>query len=134
MSGMSEKLSNGDSASFWAAAAEGRLVFQKCGECGHVQFPPRHMCAKCWSASVADVPSTGEGVIESVTVVRRAPVAAFRNEVPYVVVSVILDDGPRMITNLLGDDALDAAIGDRVAVTFAENAVGNVLPQFRRSA
>lgn len=128
----SASLRNGDSASFWDAAADGRLVLQACTDCGHVQFPPRHVCAKCWSATLADQQSLGDGVIESVTVVRRAPIASYRNKVPYVVVSVILAEGPRMITNLEGDNALAAAIGDRVAVTFSPDGSGNILPQFKR--
>lgn len=121
---------NADSAGFWHAAAEGRLVFQHCSDCGHVQFPPRHLCASCWSESVGDVASDGRGAIESVTTVRRAPLAALRDKTPYLVVAVRMDEGPRMITNLLGEGAADAAIGDRVEVVFIEEANGT-LPQFR---
>lgn len=121
---------NADSAGFWHAAAEGRLVFQRCSDCGHVQFPPRHLCARCWSESVGDIASEGSGTIESITTVRRAPLAAFRDKTPYLVVAVLMDEGPRMITNLLGDGAADAAIGDRVEVVFVEDANGT-LPQFQ---
>lgn len=121
---------NADSQSYWVAAAEARLILQHCAECGHVQFPPRHVCEKCWSGSVDDRDSSGLGVIESITVVRRAPIAAFRDKVPYAVAAVRLDDGPRMITNLLGAGALDAQIGDKVAVTFTNDERGP-LPQFQ---
>lgn len=131
MAEASASLRNGDSGSFWDAAADGQLVLQSCADCSHVQFPPRHVCAKCWSLALTDTQSAGDGVIESVTVVRRAPIASYRDKVPYVVVSVILAEGPRMITNLEGANALGATIGDRVVVTFTPDGAGNILPQFR---
>lgn len=123
--------SNGDTREYFTAAAEGRLVLQKCASCGAVQFPPRQHCATCWKAELSWVDSRGRGEIESITVVRRAPLPAFREKVPYVIVSVILEEGPRLITNLVGEDALDARIGDPVTVIFEAGDEG-VLPQFRR--
>lgn len=122
---------NGDSAGFWQAAAEERLELQACRACGHIQFPPRYQCASCWSADIEATESSGRGIVESVTVVQRAPLPQFRGREPYAVVAVRLDDGPRMITNLVGDGALEAAIGDAVSVCFEADHNGNVLPQFR---
>lgn len=130
MTASASTYANPDSNSFWTAAAEQSLVLQRCCECEHVQFPPRLLCSKCWSASLEDSKSSGLGTIESVTTVRRAPVAAFREKVPYVVAAVRLDEGPRMITNLVSDGALDANIGDKVSVTFTNDERG-ALPQFR---
>ena len=126
-------LANGDSAGYFAAAAEGRLVFQKCRHCGNVQFPPRHQCTECWEADLDWADSTGKAVVESFTIVRRAPLPAYRDEVPYVVASVIVEEGPRMITNIIGDDALDVQIGDKVSVAFKPGAEGDTLPVFRRA-
>ena len=123
---------NGDNAPYWEAAAEGRLIFQSCEACGAIQFPPRHHCASCWAEASGWLEASGLGTIESVTIVRRAPTAAFRDKAPYAVVAVKTDEGPRMITNLVGADALDARIGDRVEVVFETGADGTVLPQFRR--
>jgi uncharacterized OB-fold protein len=125
-------LANGDSEVYWAAARERKLVLQKCRHCGATQFPPRHHCATCWEAELDWVESAGRGTVESFTIVRRAPLPEFRGQVPYVVVAVRLEDGPRMLTNLAGDDALAVGIGDAVGVDFAENGRGDVLPQFRR--
>ncbi|MEZ5649993.1 MAG: Zn-ribbon domain-containing OB-fold protein [Burkholderiaceae bacterium] len=121
---------NGDSLEYWKGAASGRLLFQKCASCGSVQFPPRHHCAACWEADLSWVESTGKGTIESFTVVRRAPLAAFRDQVPYVVAAVLVDEGPRMLTNIVGENALDAQIGASVHVTFEADADGTVLPRF----
>jgi uncharacterized OB-fold protein len=109
-------------------------VFQKCRRCGSIQFPPRHHCAACWDADLEAYDSSGRGTIESVTIVRRAPAAAFSTNVPYAVAAVIVEEGPRMITNLVGDGALGARIGDPVVVAFVPDAAGAVLPQFRLAA
>ena len=122
---------NGDSTQFWEGAREGRLLFQKCRSCGVVQFPPRHHCASCWDEELEWIESTGRGIVESVTVVHRAPIAAFRDKVPYAIAAITVEEGPRMITNLLGERALTVAIGDAVEVEFAPNDEGIVLPQFR---
>ena len=123
---------NGDSSAYWQAARDNRLEFQSCPSCGHIQFPPRHQCARCWNEDIGPVQASGQGVIESITVVRRAPLQQFRQRVPYVIVSVICAEGPRMITNLVGEGALDAKIGDRVSVCFEPDDDGNILPQFQR--
>lgn len=126
-------LANGDSADYFAAAAEGRLIFQKCGGCGAVQFPPRHHCATCWEADLSWTDSSGRGRVESFTIVRRAPLPAYRDQVPYVVAAIRVEEGPRMIAALVGEDALDVAIGDAVSVGFAPGADGDVLPVFARA-
>jgi uncharacterized protein len=124
-------LANGDSQSYWDEAGAGHLVFQQCRTCEAVQFPPRHQCATCWSEDLCPVESGGRGIIESLTVVRRAPLARFRAQVPYVVSAIRVSEGPRMITNLVGEGALSASIGDEVAVTFEPDEEGRILPQFR---
>ncbi|GAB7551214.1 OB-fold domain-containing protein [Novosphingobium sp. 11B] len=128
---MENGLANGDSSSFWNAAAHGRLEFQKCGACGHVQFPPRHQCATCWEVDLQPLESAGKGTVESFTIVRRAPLAEFRDKVPYAIASIRVQEGPRMITNILGNDALTVEIGDPVVVEFGQDANGRTLPQFR---
>ncbi|AJE49212.1 Zn-ribbon domain-containing OB-fold protein [Celeribacter indicus] len=130
---MTGSLENGDSVAYWEGARDGRLMFQKCGACGTVQFPPRFHCASCWEETPEWIESTGRGRVESFTVVRRAPLPEFRDKVPYVVAAVRVEEGPRMITNLVGEDALGVRIGDEVRVTFETNAQGDTLPQFKRS-
>lgn len=126
-------LANGDSIQFWEGAAQGKLLFQRCKACGNVQFPPRYQCGACWDAELDWIESAGIGTVESFTIVRRAPTAEFRDKAPYVVVSVTVEEGPRMITSLAGDDALSVAIGDPVTVAFERREDGNTLPVFRRT-
>jgi uncharacterized protein len=124
-------LVNGDSATFWAAAEAGRLELQRCPSCGNIQFPPRHQCASCWNMELEPIQSGGRGTIESVTIVRRAPLPEFRALVPYVIAAVRVAEGPRMMTNIVGERALQAAIGDAVLITFQRDNAGRMLPQFR---
>jgi uncharacterized OB-fold protein len=124
------EFANGDSDSYWQAAREGRLEFQQCQQCQHIQFPPKVHCEKCWDNNLSPYTCSGKGVIESVTTVERAPLPQFREKAPYLVVSVITAEGPRMITNLIGENRTNAAIGDNVEVTFEADHNGNMLPQW----
>ena len=72
--------------------------------------------------------------MHSFTVIRRAPAPAFASLAPYVVALIDLDEGPRMITNIVGPDALDVRIGDAVKVTFEDRGGGALIPQFTRVA
>jgi uncharacterized OB-fold protein len=132
MTTQSPALANGDSLEYWKGAREGRLLFQKCGACGSVQFPPRHQCSACWETDLEWIESAGTGTVESFTIVRRAPIPAFRGKVPYVVAAILVDEGPRMITNVVGEDALEVAVDDRVEVIFPQDGDAAALPQFRR--
>ena len=124
---------NADSRAYWEAAARDELLLRRCTACGKHHFPPRHLCPKCWSDEFEWTLSAGKGVVYSFTIMRRAPMPAFAQRVPYVVALVDLDEGPRMMANILGEDALETKIGDRVSVCFEERAGGSKLPQFRRS-
>lgn len=123
---------NADSLVYWTAARERRLLIRRCNACRAVHFMPRYLCPQCWSDDLEWVESKGQGRVHSYTVIRRAPSAAFTSRVPYVVGLIDLDEGPRMIANVIGDDALDVRIGDRVNVTFEDRGDGALLPQFAR--
>jgi len=125
-------VSNADSKEYWEAARQGRLVFKHCKACGHIQFPPRHLCPKCWSEEADWVQHSGRGSVHSFTIVHRAPTPAHAAKVPYVLAVLDLDSAPRMVANIVGDDALGVSMGDRVEVVFEERH-GAALPQFRRA-
>lgn len=133
---MSEKelaLSNADSENYWKEAQAGHLVLRKCIACGHVHFPPRFQCPKCWSDQLEWQQSSGMARVHSYTIVHRAPSPEHASRVPYVVAILDLDEGPRMVTNIIGDGAASVKIGDRVEVVF-EQRDGVALPQFKRTA
>jgi hypothetical protein len=127
-------LENADSAPYWAGARAGQLLLRRCGDCEQVHFMPRHLCPHCWSDRLEWVTSGGTGQVHSYTIIRRAPVATFASRVPYALALVELDEGPSLVTNIVGDDALDVRIGDRVRVTFEARLGGATVPQFERIA
>ena len=124
---------NADSAPYWAAARERRLVIRKCGACGAFHFMPRALCPECWSDRLEWVDARGTGTVHSFTVIHRASSPAFQPRTPYVLALIELDEGPRMVSNVLGADALAVKIGDRVEVTFEDRGDGALLPQFQRA-
>lgn len=124
---------NADSRPYWDAAREGRLVLRLCKSCGTRHFMPRHLCPSCWSDQLDWVDSNGEGTVHTFSVVYRAPTPDFGSITPYVIAMIDLDDGPRMFTNIVGEGALQVAIGDRVLVVFEDRGDGFKLPQFRRT-
>lgn len=125
-------LISADGAPYWAAAAEGRFEIQRCDDCGAHRFPPSHLCRECGSDNTAWVGVSGKGTIYSFAIVHRAPSKAFQGRAPYVVALIDLAEGPRMMANIVGNDALDCAIGDAVAVCFEDRPEGTKVPQFRR--
>jgi len=117
---------------YWNAARERRLLIRKCNDCGELHFMPRHLCPACWSDKLEWIDSKGTGTVHSYTVIRRASMANFAALVPYVVALIELDEGPRMMANILGDNALEVRIGDRVEVTFEDRGERATVPQFTR--
>lgn len=108
----------GHAAPFWAAAREGRVVVQRCTACGQHQHYPRPWCTNCLSEAVEFVESSGHGTIYTFTVIRRAPLPAFAARVPYVLAFVDLDEGVRLVTNIVGCDPDAVRIGQRVHARF----------------
>ena len=127
-------VANADSAAYWNAARERRLLIRKCSACAALHFMPRHLCPVCWSDQLEWFDAKGTGSVHSFTIIRRAPMAAFAPRAPYVVALIELDEGPRMMANVIGDDALLVGIGDRVKVTFEDRGDGAMLPQFQRAS
>ncbi|HWL28984.1 MAG TPA: Zn-ribbon domain-containing OB-fold protein [Burkholderiaceae bacterium] len=125
---------NADSQPYWDGARESKLLIRKCKACSAFHFMPRHVCPDCWSTDLEWVESAGKGSVHSFSIIRRASLDAYSARTPYVTALIDLDEGPRMVTNIVGDDALSVAIGDRVTVVFEDRGDGALLPQFQRAA
>ncbi len=128
----SQPIANGDSQPYWDAARDRRLLIRKCRACGQVHFMPRHLCPHCWSDELEWIDAKGGGDVHSFTIIRRASDPAFAARVPYAVALIELDEGVRMMSNIVGEDALSVQIGDRVRVTFEDRGEGALIPQFER--
>ena len=118
-----------DSAPFWEAASRHLLVVQRCASCGAFRHPPRPMCPACNSFSHEWVPVSGRGRVWSWVIAHPPVLPAFADRVPYNVVVVELDEGVRMVGNLL--DEGDIVEGMPVEVTFTDIEEGVTLPQWK---
>ena len=112
-----------DTAPFWAGTAEGEFRYQQCSNCGTVVWHPRSHCTGCVDGDLQWKVSAGKGTLYSFSVVRQSYHPFFRNQVPYVVALVDLDEGPRFLTNLIGleDPLNDVEIGQRVAIEWEQH-------------
>jgi uncharacterized OB-fold protein len=121
---------NPETAPFWAATAEGRLLLPRCDDCGVIIWYPRATCPRCWSGAVSWFEATGRGEIYSYTTVGRGQ-GAYRDAGPFVLAYVELEEGPRIMTNIVGADTATLAIGLPVEVEFHDTGEGTALPRFR---
>jgi len=120
-----------DSQAYWNAMKEGRLLLQHCGSCGHIQLYQQAVCRRCLGAQLVHRPASGRGKVHSYSVVHRAPGPAFKQDTPYAVILVELEEGPRMISSFVGDDP--AVVRFDMSVELVCEAVGGgmALPRFR---
>jgi uncharacterized OB-fold protein len=88
-----------DSQGYWAHAKEHRLAIQVCSDCGHKHFPATPVCPVCLSSEKTWQPVSGRGTLVSWATFHRAYWDAFREELPYHVCLVQLDDGPLVVGN-----------------------------------
>jgi uncharacterized OB-fold protein len=116
---------------FWIAAAEGVLLVPKCTACSCTFWHPRPRCPHCGSTSVDWIKATGNGTIHTFTVVRQSGDPYFKTKLPYVVAMVELDEGIRIMSNIVDTPLGVLHIGMRVEVLF-EAAGGDIaIPLFR---
>jgi uncharacterized protein len=117
-----------DNRFFWEAAAEGRLVAQRCLGCGRIHHPPRPMCPACHSLEHDQVELSGRGRVYSYAVLHHPQNPKFAY--PLLTALVDLDEGIRMVTNIVGLEPGEVRIGMPVRVTFAPTAGGGSIPLF----
>ena len=104
-------------APYLAAAATGRLVLPRCRRCEFVIWYPRAFCPACGAADVEWIDSPGLGTVYSCTVTRHGP-GRYKDAGPFVLAYVELDEGPRVLTNIVGCAPEQVTIGQRVAAVF----------------
>jgi uncharacterized protein len=114
---------------FWEGTQAGELRLQRCDDCRHTYFPPRPFCPKCASRKVSIVKAAGKAKLFSY-VIHHRPAPGFTP--PYAIAVVELDEGPRMMTNIVGcPQTPDALVLDmRLEVTFEKQNDQITLPLF----
>jgi len=120
---------------FWDAAAQNQLTIQRCQDCKAWVWTPRPSCNECGSERVEWTPMSGQGEVYSFTVIRqvvgRAASKAFEPDIPYVVAWVDLEEGPRLITNIVQCPAESVKLGMKVSVVFEQATPQIWLPKFK---
>jgi uncharacterized OB-fold protein len=117
---------------FFDAAREGKLLIQRCADCGDYQFYPRQVCVHCDSANVDWAEASGRGTVHTFTVIHQQGMPGWRDEVPYVAAVIDLEEGARMTSVVVECPPSDVRVGMPVEVTFVDEGV-YVLPRFKRS-
>ena len=117
---------------FWDGTKAGELRLQRCNDCKHVYFPPRPFCEKCASRSVAWFKATGHGKLHSY-VINHRPAFGFENDAPYAIAVVMLDEGVKMMTNLVDVDQTPEALQLDMPLEVTFDAVNDkiTLPKWR---
>ena len=122
---------------FWAAAREHRLVVQRCDGCGRLRHYPQPMCPACHAETWTWTALSGRGTIHTFTVTHKAFHPAWADRVPFVVATVELEEGVRMVTDLPPED-VDHVVIDAPVTCFFEDHHGPdgtsfTFPRFRLS-
>lgn len=128
---MPPPMADGITLPWWQAAAEHRLVVQRCKSCQHTQLPPAPICSECRSEELDWKEVSGLGELYTYTLVHR-PIAAGQ-ELPFAIAVIALEDagGVRMISNLVDVDPDALEIGLAVELVWEDMGPELAIPRFR---
>ncbi len=116
---------------FWEGTRENRLLIQECKACGAKIFYPRKACPECWSAELGWSEACGRGKVYTFTVTLTGVEEKFAGDLPYVLAMIDLDEGIRMMGNVVECDPGDVEIGMEVEVVFERVTDEITLPKWR---
>ena len=118
-----------DSEEWWEGCRRRQFLLQRCSSCGRHQFYPRALCTSCGSAELEFVPGGRSGIVYSFSTIYRGehPVLG----TPYVVAIVRVNEGPMVVTNLVGRGVQErVACGDAVHLQWMAAADGRNVPVY----
>lgn len=122
-----------DGQPFWEASAQGELLLPYCRACARFFFYPRTLCPTCGSRDIEWRRSQGRGRLYSFCIHHHTAIPELREALPFVTALVTLDEGPRLMSFLIGvpasPDAIDCDM--RLEVAFIETIDGRTIPAFR---
>jgi len=117
---------------YWEACKRHELLLQKCADCGHLQaYPPMKACPSCLSSNLTWAKASGKGKIYTYSIIHRTAAEGWKDEVPYAVLIIELDEGPHMYANAMGCKPEDLACGKAVEVAFDDITDEVSLPKFK---
>jgi uncharacterized OB-fold protein len=115
---------------YWQRAADGQLVVQRCTSCGSFQFYPRALCVTC-AGETEWLDASGRGTLYTYTIIRQNRSPAFAALVPYAVGMVELEEGVRMMSNIVDCDVDQLSVGMALEVLLLKAADDVGLPFWR---
>jgi hypothetical protein len=116
---------------FWDGCSRGELLIQRCSSCAQLRYPATPVCPTCLSSESKWERVSGAGKVFSFAVFHRAYHPAWEGKVPYNVSLVELDEGPMMLSNVVGVDNATLKIGQPVQVAFEQIDPDLVIPVFK---
>ena len=122
-----------DTARLWEGLRQGKLLLQHCEDCKHVQYYQQALCRACGGENLIHRPASGRGKVHSFSVVHRAPGPAFKADLPYAVLLVELQEGPRMISSYVGGDPAEVTFDMEVMLVCEQVSEAITLPRFKRA-
>ena len=124
-------LINEDNRPYWEYCKKHELRMQKCDGCGHIRFPVSILCPNCHSMDATWTKLNGKGKVFSYIVFRIPYHESYKEDIPYAVAIIQLDEGPRMESNLIVSDLEDIRIDMLVEVFFDDVTHEISLPKFK---
>lgn len=118
---------------FWEGCARGVLTIQRCIPCGHLRYPAGPVCPRCLSAASTWYPVSGRGSVFSFVVFHRAYHPAWKDRTPYNVCLIELEEGPMMLSNVVGIENAALTVGQPVVVAFQSLDETLAIPVFQRA-
>ena len=118
-----------DTEHFWKGLEEKKLLIQKCSDCGALRHPPEPMCPHCNSLEWETIESAGRGKVYSFAVMHHPSLPAFDSPNPVVLIE--LDEGVRIVSNIVGIASDQVSIGMPVEVEFVRTDPELMLHQFK---
>lgn len=118
---------------YWEGAAAGELRVQRCRKCAVRFLYPRKWCPVCWTLDPMWEAVSGHGEIIACTIVTQAPFESYATDGPYAIAIIKLDEGPQLMTNIVGCPVEQVRVGMKVRVTFerrGETTVPQFMPRF----
>lgn len=115
---------------YWDATRDKKLLLQRCVTTGKFQFFPRALSIHELGGDVEWVESPGNGVVYSFSVMHRPANPMMKDKVPYAVGLIELDEGVRMMSNIINIDVSDIKVGMKVKLAWEALSDGRHLPLF----
>lgn len=120
-----------DTEPFWKGAKEEKILIQRCQDCGSTQFYPRPSCNQCLSDQMMWIEACGRGIVYTYTINHLPANPFMKDKTPYAVAIVQLDEGIKMMANIIDSPLDQIQVGAPVEVVFEKANEEITLPQFK---